>query len=336
MPPTRNAIIRYYTLDNCFRNSGRRYFIDNLVEECAKAIFFHSGIEDSVSKRQIYVDIKFMESRHGYNISLERNTDGKKVFYRYEDMSFSIRNQLLNETETKQLLEVVNTLSRFMGMPQFEWVSEITARLDSSLISNNKNKQVIEFDHNKYLKGVDFITPIYNAIIYKKVLKVSYKSFKKEDEQLFIIHPYFLKQYNNRWFLFGLNEESGKIINLALDRILLISETFGSYNENNLIDFTEYFEDVIGVTVVSDKEIEKIVLSVSKTLFPYIQTKPLHGSQKVKERGGEEIIIELELIPNYEFESLLLSFGEGISILEPLTLKNKIKDRIEKMKELYS
>ena len=52
------------------------------------------------------------------------------------------------------------TLSRFKGMPQFEWIDEITARLDSGLGLSPKYKQdFIEFDQNNYLKGLEFITP---------------------------------------------------------------------------------------------------------------------------------------------------------------------------------
>lgn len=64
-------------------------------------------------------------------------------------------------------------------------------------------------------------------------------------------------------------------------------------------------------------------------LLSYIQTKPLHGSQKIKEKSDTFVLIELELIPNYELESLILSHGEGIEILSPEILRNKIKNRIQ-------
>ncbi len=335
MATNKHAIIRYQTLDKCFRNPGRTYYIDDLIQACNDAIYEYSGIEDGVKRRQVLDDIKFMESEQGWNIPLEHIRDGHKVYFRYEDMSFSINNQPLNETEEKQLKEALLTLSRFKGMPQFEWVDEITARLDSGLGLSKTNQQIIEFEQNDYLQGLEYITPLYNAILYKKVLNVSYKSFKRDNNQSISFHPYYLKQYKNRWFVFGLNEEFGQITNLALDRIVGIEEIKHDFIPNT-IDFSEYFEDVIGVTLDKKTKLEKIQLRVSNDLYPYIQTKPLHGSQKIKEKGETFVLIELELIPNYELESLILSYGEGIEVMSPKKLREKIKSRLGLSTKNYS
>jgi len=328
MATNKHATIRYKTLNKCFRNPGRTYYIDDLIEACNDTIFEYSGIEDGVKRRQVLDDIKFMESEQGWNVPLDHIRDGHKVYYRYEDMSFSINNQPLNETEENQLKEALLTLSRFKGMPQFEWVDEITARLDSGLGLSKSNQQIIEFEQNDFLQGMEHITPLYNAILYKKVLNVSYKSFKSDNIQTIIFHPYYLKQYKNRWFVFGLNEELSLITNLALDRIVAIEDNKEAYIPNT-IDFSEYFEDVIGVTVDKEAKLEKILLKANSDLYPYIQTKPLHGSQKKKETADTYVLIELELIPNYELESLILSYGEGIEVLSPKILREKIKTRLE-------
>ena len=328
MSTNKHAIIRYQTLDKCFRNPGRTYYIEDLIQACNDAIYEYSGIKDGVKRRQLLDDIKFMESEQGWNIQLEHIRDGRKVYFRYENLNFSINNQPLNETEEKQLKEALLTLSRFKGMPQFEWVDEITARLDSGLGLTQNDLQIIEFEQNDYLKGLEFITPLYSSIQYKKVLNLSYRSFKRERHQTIIFHPYYLKQYKNRWFVFGLNEEINLMTNLALDRIVRIEETRKSYIQNS-INFTEYFEDIIGVTVNKENSIEKVILKISNELYPYIETKPIHGSQKVKENNENYTIIELELIPNYELESLMLSYGEGIEILSPDSLREHIRERIK-------
>ena len=328
MATNKHATIRYQTLDKCFRNSGRSYYIDDLIDACNDAIYNYSGNKNGVKRRQVLEDIKFMESEQGWNIPLNHIHDGHKVFFRYEDMSFSINNQPLNETEENQLKEALNTLSRFKGMPQFEWVDEISARLDSGLGLSKTSQQIIEFEQNDFLQGLELITPLYNAIIYKKTLNVSYKSFKRDRNQSIIFHPYYLKQYKNRWFVFGLNERFGQITNLALDRIFGLEDSDSLYIPNSTIDFCEYFEDVIGVTLDKEAKLEKTQMRISKDLYPYIQTKPIHGSQKTKEKGDTFVVIELELIPNYELESLILSYGEGIEVLSPKSLREKIKNRI--------
>jgi len=133
-----------------------------------------------------------------------------------------------------------------------------------------------------------------------------------------------------------LNDLSSSLVNLALDRIVEIEESNNVlYIENSRIDFNEYFEDVIGVSVNPDMNPQKILISVKNELLPYIETKPLHGSQKIKERDINNSILSIEVIPNYELESLLLSFGERLEVIEPLDLREKLADRINKMTNNY-
>ena len=330
MSTNKHATIRYNTLDNCFRNSGRKYSIENLIDECNKAIYDFSGIENGIKKRQLYDDIKFMESEQGWNIELSKTKSGRIVYYSYENPKFSISNQPINETEANQLKEAILTLNRFKGLPQFEWINELGARLESSFKLKPNNELVISFEQNEFLKGLNFIPELYNAIIYKRVLKIKYKNFKSSDFKKFTLSPYYLKQYNMRWFLFAKSTEFDNLTNLALDRIEKIEETDLIY-ENTKINFDEYFDDVIGVSI-SPENVETIILKVDESLMPYITTKPLHGSQKLKAHENE---IHLKLIPNYELETLLLSFGEKIKVLQPLSLSEKLKIRIDLMKNNY-
>ncbi len=331
MPINKNALVRYKVLDKCFRNPGKRYFIEDLIEECSKALYEVSDLSSGVSRRQVLYDISFMESEQGWNACIQRLKDGTRVYFRYEDINFSINKQPFNEMEENQIKEALDTLSRFTGLPQFEWVSEITARIDSGLYLSKGNTSVIEFDQNKYLKGLDQITPLYNAIKYKRVISINYKSFKVKKEQNFLLHPYYLKQYNNRWFVFGLENDSKRIINLALDRIIEIRELKKKYQENTNIDFSEYFEDIVGVSVDTSRILERIVVSVKNVLMPYIETKPLHGSQKIIEKKEESTLVSIEVIPNYELESLLLSFGPELVVIKPIDLRNRLKDKINNM-----
>lgn len=335
MATNKHATIRYQALDRCFRNPGRRYYIEDLIEACNNAIYEFTGSNLGIKRRQVFEDIKFMESPQGWNIPLEKCRDGHRVYYRYEDRSFSINNQPLNENEENQLKEALLTLSRFKGMPQFEWVDEISARLDSGLRLSHNHHKIIEFDQNGYLKGLEHISPLYNAILYKKAISIGYQSFKQEADNTISFHPYFLKQYNNRWYIFGLNNDNQFIMNLALDRITSIADCDIKYIPNQTIDFNEYFEDIIGVTLNSEDSIQHIVINVNNNLLPYIQTKPIHGSQKILKKEDTYTLVSLDLIPNYELESVILSHGEGITVLEPEGLKQKLKTRIQLIAENY-
>ena len=218
MPSNKNAVIRYQALNNCFRNPGRRYDIDSLLVACNEALMDIDSNSTGIKRRQIYEDIKFMQDSYGYNAPIEVIKDGKKAYYQYSDMNFSINNQPLNRQEAQQLKEALLTLGRFKGLPHFEWIEELNTRLEYTF-SLKTNEKVIGFEENSFLKGIEHISTLYNAITNKQVLKIKYKSFKHNAEIVFIIHPYYLKQYNSRWFIFGLNEELNIISYMTLYRI---------------------------------------------------------------------------------------------------------------------
>lgn len=330
MATNKNALIRYKVLDKCFRNPGKRYFIEDLISECEIILLEIDPESNGISRRQIFEDIAFMESKEGWSIDLEKHREGKRVYYRYADNSFSINNMPLNEMEVNQLRAAMDILSQFKGMPQFEWVNEMVPKLQQGITTYQSSTAIIEFDNNQYLKGIEQLGPLYNAIFYKKVLNISYKPFEIDDPFDVEIHPYFLKQYNSRWFLFGYNPENGKYDwNLAIDRIVEIKEIKGKYNKNTKIDWHEYFEDIIGVTKPADSNPEKVVLHFKGKTAKYMETKPLHGSQKSKWIDNKTLEITLSLIINYELERLLLSYADSVSVLKPKTLAISLKNRLK-------
>jgi predicted DNA-binding transcriptional regulator YafY len=332
MATNKHATIRYLALDKCFRNPGRKYYINDLLEACNEALIYNDPKSEGIKKRQLYVDIKFMEDESGYGVEFIDGKDGKERYYRYADINFSIKNKGLNDSESAQIKEALMILTRFKGMPQFEWVEEVVAKFESSFGLKKGAEKIIGFDENQDYTAVKHISPLFNAILYNQAISVRYKNFIQENEYDVVFHPYYLKQYNNRWFCYGLNNESKKITNLALDRIIKIKVVKLKYIKNTTIDFNEYLDEVIGVTV-KEVEVEKITLKIDNDLWPYIETKPLHSSQtriNRDEKGFVTVFIKVK--PNYELQSLLLSHGERIEILEPKSFKKLILDRVKKIK----
>jgi hypothetical protein len=269
-----------------------------------------------------------------WNFSLDKIKDGKRVYYQYSDQSFSINNMPLDETDINRLQTVLQTISQFKGMPQFDWIYELLPKLKQSEILDFPDT-IIEFDNNQYLKGIEHIGEIYNAILYKKVLTIKYLPFGSEACD-FIIHPYYLKQYNNRWFLYGYNPEWDKYDwNIALDRVEQLIEIQSDFVPNTKIDWNEYFEDIYGVTKPQNKETEDIILYFFGKTAYYIESKPVHGSQKSQWLSENTLEVRLQLIVNYEFEYFILSYADSVKVIQPQSLAEQIKSRMKKGCGLY-
>ncbi|WP_445711845.1 helix-turn-helix transcriptional regulator [Flavobacterium sp.] len=338
MAQNKNALIRYKTIDKCLQNNYRQWTLDDLIEACSNALFEYEGKENNISKRTIQLDIQMMRSEKlGYNAPI---VVYDKKYYKYEDEEFSITDIPLTETDINVLTETVSMLKQFKDFSLFSDVSDILQRLEDKIYAEKSHTQpVIHLDKNEKLKGLHFLDELYQAIIKKIVLKISYKSFKSKEANDFFFHAFILKEFNNRWFLVGKkgNKEGDRIItNLALDRIVSIDFDFSlDYHDSNF-DADEYYKNVVGVTVNSGLDPRKIRIYVDAANAPYVVTKPFHSSQKIVEEFEDgSVIITLYLIINYELERLLLGFGNGVEIIKPAFLRNRIRNIVEQTSEKY-
>ena len=326
-------LIRYKVLDRCFRTTYKKYYINDLVEECNRVLYEMTGQDESVKLRQVQDDIAFMRSPEGWDIELAELFDGKKKIYRYEDTKFSIMNLPLNAKVMEEFRSSVEVLSQFEGMPQFDWLQESLAKMNLEV--NRETTPIISFDTNPYLKGIEHLSTLYHAIKNNTVLNIGYQDFNAPEPYQITLHPYHLKQYNGRWFLFGYNPEKAiSTWNLAIDRIIDIIESQDAFNSNKDIDWNYYFEDIIGVTKPADEPVD-IVLYLFQKLGKYIGNKPIHGSQKSKWLNDNTLEVKLHLIINFELERMILSFGEEARVIEPSYLRDKIILKLKRSVEMY-
>lgn len=335
MSQNKNALIRYKTIDKCLQNHYRNWTLEDLIEACSQSLYEYEGKENPVSKRTVQLDIQIMRSEKlGYNAPIEVFD---KKFYRYADEEFTITNIPLTETDMNVLTETVSMLKQFKDFSLFNDVSDILQRLEDKIYAEKSHtKPVIHLDKNENLKGLHFLDELYQSIIKKVVLKITYKSFKSREESEFLFHAFILKEYNNRWFLVGKRKPDAPIANLALDRIIALDYDFKTPYIDEDFDAEKFYKHVVGVTVNSGSQPRKIEIKVNATHAPYILTKPLHNTQRlIKTNEDMSIIIHLLLTENFEFERQLLGFGDGIEILKPEKLRNKMKAIFQKAVENY-
>lgn len=335
MAQNKNALIRYKTIDKCLQNKYRQWTLDDLIEACSNALFEYEGKEMAVSKRTIQLDIQMMRSEKlGYNAPIAVYD---KKYYHYEEDDFSITDIPLTETDINVLTETVSMLKQFKDFSLFNDVSDILQRLEDKIYAEKSHTQpVIHLDKNENLKGLHFLDEIYQAIVKKVVLVITYKSFKSAEAQQITFHSFILKEFNNRWFLVGKIKASQPITNLALDRIEKIDYDFNIPFLEEVFDAEAYYKNIVGVTVNQGLYPMKIELWIDQMNAPYVITKPLHNSQRIlKQNEDGSILVHLFLIPNYELERLLLGFGNGLEVLKPTSLRNRIIRIIDKTYQRY-
>ncbi|WP_136666521.1 YafY family protein [Flavobacterium sp. H122] len=336
MAQNKNALIRYKTIDKCLQNKYRQWTLEDLMQACSEALYEYEGKDSSVSKRTIQLDIQLMRSdKLGYNAPIEVYD---KKYYHYAEEDFSITDIPLTETDINVLTETVSMLKQFKDFSLFNDVSDILQRLEDKIYAEKSHTQpVIHLDKNDNLKGLHLLDEIYQAIIKKVVLVITYKSFKSRDETKFNFHPFILKEFNNRWFVVGKKKESQPITNLALDRIVKIDYDFSMPFLTEKFDAEAYYNNVVGVTVNAGLKPRVIQLWIDAYNAPYVITKPIHHTQRLLQQNEDgSIVINLFLIENYELERILLGFGDGLEVLKPERLRQRMRTVINNASLVYN
>lgn len=335
MPINKLALVRYRTIDNCLQNRFRKWTLEDLMEACSDALYEYEGITRGIGKRTIQLDIQNMRSEKlGYNAPIIV-TD--KKYYSYEDKDYSISNSPIIQQDLETLNEVLHVLKQFNGFVYFQELNGMVTRLEDKLYKQkHKGKSYIHFEKNELLKGLKHIDSLYKAIINKKVIEITYQSFKARFPQKIVFYPYLLKEYRNRWFVLGANRMRNSIMILALDRIEDFYELKSEKYQKAEFEVSTYFNDVIGVSKMPNQTPQLIVMRITADHAPYIITKPLHVSQKILSEDAGGTIFSIEVIWNFELEREILGFGEYVKILSPKRLSRKIQSRIKHALTIYT
>lgn len=337
MPANKNALIRYKTIDNCLRNKYRRWTLDDLVDACCEALYDMEGISKGVSVRTVQGDIQMMRSdKLGYNAPIEVY-DHK--YYRYSDPNFSITDMPLTQNDYEVMQEAVNMLRQFEDFDHFKEMSDVLSRLQDKLaIAKGLRKPIVHFDSVPDLKGLKLLNPLYNYIAQRKPLRIIYQSFKAREPQEFIVFPYLLKEFRNRWFLFASKSTNMLLFNLPLDRIISVEPVDDiAFKENPQFDSEHFFDDVVGVSKNLGVKPRRIKFTATREQAQYIITKPIHPSQvltSVDHETGEHKF-HIDVVINFELYSVLMSYGPGIKVTYPAQAVAYIRDKLRQAADSY-
>lgn len=307
---------RLKILDSFFNKNNARWTTKELMDKFNA----HVALGDQVhSLNTIRQDRDMLAET--FHVQLIEERDGKNIYYRYEEPHPAP----LNADDRKLIENAKTIMRRLAGMPDFGWTEEAGWHLSSY----GDEQPIVGFERNERVKGMQHMAALIKHIRDKQAIVLHYQPFGK-DLQDITLSPYYIKQSRNRWYLLGYVEGETWLGTFPLDRIKSFETSPAPFHENDKFDFDAYFDDIIGITHPKDGIRQTVRMWVTDSQYKYMATKPIHKSQ-VARRTEDGIIIELNVVPNYELEEFILSKGEDVKVLEPEDLRKRIQQRIKAM-----
>lgn len=300
-------------------------------EQIAQACEDLWGKENRPTKRTLQGDIQLLKQK-GAPIP-KRCVDGKWHYTK----DFNLGENPLISDDIMLLQQIKNIVDQFPELSISGQFNGVIEKVEQSLQQDNSfTPSSIQFEPPKHNIETTHLSRLHKAISAQEVLEIHYQPFNKA-KRIDYVHPYFLQQYNYRWFLIGWREDARENRVYGLERIKRIHlKPQASYFQQEKLDPNHYFDDVVGVTIYKDAPLEEVRIYLHPDRKPYVLSKKLHHSQElIKKNDDGSAIIRLKVKPNFELRALLLSHGKGLQVLSPPSLVQALKEEIDAMRQAY-
>lgn len=312
MPANLLANIRYNIIDACIRDTSRIWHAREIEAAVADELREH-GITKAPAKRTVMGDIAVMKSGVlGYEAPIVHT---KERGYEYANPKFSIHHVHLPAHLVEDLRQGIALVQQLTKNEKLNRLSTSLTKMKEYLHIDLYKTQspIIYFEHSLNEPGQRWLDAVYEYISSKTTIRIQYAPFEGP-EVAHVIAPAFIKEYNNRWYVFGHHYAMDKIVNLALDRIVSIHPSIRPYEIPIGFDHDTYFKHLYGVTIPEGSEPKTIRFRTTILLSKYMLTKPIHSTQRLISQDPYPIF-EIEVYDNYEIRSKLRSFGEDLEVL---------------------
>ena len=198
-----------------------------------------------------------------------------------------------------------------------QWMlSMLTTGLTLSGSSAIKDSVILE----NVPAGFEFLPVILQAIRQTRTIMLGYQKFGFEPYTK-PVNPYAVKLFRQRWYLLADNGERMSVY--SFDRMQLATLTDQRFARPKDFSPEDYFAEYFGV-MTDGTPLEHVVLRAYGKMANLLRTLPLHASQRELESGEGYTDYALDIRPSIDFVSELLSKIDGLDVLEPQSLKEKI------------
>lgn len=334
MSKIKNAQLRYRVIDRCLRNQYKPFpSKEDLRQACEEAIFGSTEGSD-ICDSTIEKDMFAMRMEFDAPIKYSKRDKG----YYYEDEEYSIDKIPLSEEDIDAIKFATNTLMQFRDVGIFNQFGYALDKIFERVhVGNSPDEDVsefIQFETVEETRGGEFLPLLLQAIKDKEVVEFDYGSFQKANSKPRKVLPLLLKEYRNRWYLISYSLDKKRITTYALDR-MEEPKVAGEHHYDPInFDPKKYFEHSIGITA-NDSNPENVVFKIDKVGAKYLESQPIHKTQKLIKEGNSRNTYEIQVILSEELRRLILSYGPQIEIIKPKSLRKEILTAIHEMQENY-
>ena len=191
------------------------------------------------------------------------------------------------------------------------------------------------FGRKSYSDKNEVLEEILKGLIHQSKVQILHYSYSASKEKYHVIYPYTLLLHRDSLYVHAYVEGYKEIRTFSIERIkeaINKNEPFKypvNFNPDKLTDGS------FGIYQTGDTGTFKILISFKEVLWEYITTRRWHQTQKFSEVAGGDFTMEVHLKNMDEFIPWVLQFGSDATVLEPDSLRDRVKKELLSAYENY-
>lgn len=176
---------------------------------------------------------------------------------------------------------------------------------------------------------------ILQAMMNNNCLEITHQSFKKNQPTTRTMRPYFMQSHNRRWYLYAVDENDGKMLTLALDRMSNVIQLHKTFKLPKNFNPEDHLAKGYGASIYDDVKPERVRVKTTAYAANFMRTLPLHESQVEVEQNDEYSVFEFYLPPVKEFIYDILHRGESVEIISPESVRKQFTEIVQNLAKRY-
>ena len=323
MPLSKLGFRRLQIIDKCLRSNMYKYpNMEFLIKAIEKRLVLDVSIET------IQKDIAYMKmpSPNGFDAPIYY--DRARRGYAYSDPSYVLAGVPLTDHDYNTIIESVAIIQAIAGSrigDKFTSAMEKVLSITLEEFPNSpKSYPILQTMNPQQSRGFEHFDIFYDACQNKKPVSVIHYSYTKRRFSSLTIHPFMIKEFENKWYVLGYSEKHDEIRTFGFDRIyspIALKKPY-RYTDRKIID--EKTQEYYGVYPIPNQAKQQIVIHANALATNYFEANPIHTSQRLEKNENGSSTIYFHLIPTLELSRLFLSYGRQVRTLEPQWLSSFI------------
>lgn len=275
-----------------------------------------------------FSELKDFLEDHGFSIShrtLQRAIEQIRGEFGIEILYSRTRNGYYIDKENS------NNLESFIKFLEIVGTGEILAE---GLKEGKEVLNFMSFESEGSLRGIENLKELVQAVRNHRKVKFVHENYFKNTKKAVALCPYHLKQYQNRWYVFGVLEGTNTLRTFGIDRITELKILTDKFKPDTKINPVKIFEEVIGLTY-SFSKVEEVDIWVTTRQMKYAESLPFHHTQRFIDVNKDGAILRINVRLNFELVQKILSLGDSAKVIKPKDLVDEVKDSLVDMLGMY-